>query len=409
MATRAADATIKGYYYQFDTSILKLLELEIDTESITIEGIEDIDINRAEEDTTIQCKYLSKPKFTSSIVREPITLMLNHFVNPSTPSNYNYVLYAHFENETPGNEPLIDLVKLKEILTYSENKVEKHYEVEKGISDNELNSFLLQFKLCFGIEFYRQQKKVIDKLREIFNCSEFEADTLYYNNALRIVIDKAIQRNIAQRIITRAEFISVINCKKWLFNEWFIKLRSKGEYIKLFAQNLKSTRTLEPPRAKVIFLGRNILEADNSELPLFIFIENLINKFYKINSSLRDAKPLSIILDAAKSQLLEIKRNLIDNKILFNDGYEEIKFSSEIFNEEPIINTTTNRTKILKSSYVLKLICRETFESNLSLINSPSSFLVFSKEEFPHRFQRGQFFEIKYCDNLKDVHKLLNS
>jgi len=94
MTTRAADATIKGYYYQFDTSILKLLELRANTDSITIEGIEDIDINMATDATTIQCKYLSKPRFINSAVREPITLMLDHFVNPSTPNNYNYVLYA---------------------------------------------------------------------------------------------------------------------------------------------------------------------------------------------------------------------------------------------------------------------------------------------------------------------------
>ena len=44
MTTRAADATIKGYYYQFDTSILKLLDLSTNSDTVTIEGIEDIDI-----------------------------------------------------------------------------------------------------------------------------------------------------------------------------------------------------------------------------------------------------------------------------------------------------------------------------------------------------------------------------
>jgi hypothetical protein len=41
MASRAANVTIRGYYYQFDTSILKILELTLDTDSITIEGVED--------------------------------------------------------------------------------------------------------------------------------------------------------------------------------------------------------------------------------------------------------------------------------------------------------------------------------------------------------------------------------
>ena len=408
MATREAFATIKGYYYQFDTSILKLMELQNDSDSIIVEGIEDIDINTANENTTVQCKYLSKPKFINSAVREPIILMLDHFINRNTPNNLKYNLYAHFENETPGNEPIIDLSKLKDILTYSEKKVEKHYEIEKSIADGTLNAFLLQFKFQFGFEFYTQQQKVIEKLRNEFNCSVFEADTLYYNNALRIVIDKSVLRNTTQREISKIEFINSIDSIKRLFNEWFIKLRSKKEYFKLIAQNLKSTRTLEPSRAKYIFIGKNILDADNSELPLFSFIESLIGKYYKLNSSLRDSKPLTFILDCDKSTLLNLKSALITNELMFNDGHEEIKFSTQIFNKEPIINKTANGMKILKASYFLKIVSKETFILNISHINPPSSFLIFSKENIKNRFSSGQLFDIKYCDDLKDVYKLLN-
>jgi len=408
MKTREAFATIKGYYYQFDTSILKLLELQNDSDSIIVEGIEDIDINTENENTTIQCKYLSKPRFINSAVREPIILMLDHFINPNTPNNLKYNLYAHFENETPGNEPIIDLSKLKEILTYSEKKVEKHYEVEKGISNATLDAFLLQFKFTFGLEFFAQQQIVIEKLRTKFNCTAFEADTLYYNNALRIVVDKAIQRNISQREISKTEFIQSIDCSKRLFNEWFIKLRSKKEYLRLIAQNLKSTRTLEPSRVKYIFIGKNILDADNSELPLFSFLESLIYKYYRLNSSLRDSKPLTFILDCDNSTLLSLKSELIDSELLFNDGFEEIKFSTQIFNKEPIINKSGNGTKIIKASYLLKIVSKETFIRNISQINSPSSFLIFSNENINNRFSSGQLFDIKYCDDLKDVHKLLN-
>jgi len=406
METREAFATIKGYYYQFDTTILKLLDLQNDSDSVIVEGIEDIDIQTATDETTVQCKYLSKPRFINSAVREPIILMLEHFIN--TPSHLKYNLYAHFENETPGNEPIIDLPKLKEILTYSEDRVKKHYDIEKHITDVTLNAFLLQFKFQFGFEFHTQQQKVIEKLRTKFNCSAFEADTLYYNNALRVVIDKAIQRNISQREISKTEFIHSIDCSKRLFNEWFIRLRSKKEYFRLFAQDLKSTRTLEPSRAKYILIGKNILEADNSELPLSSFIESLIGKYYRLNSSLRDSKPLTFILDCDKSTLLNLKRALIDHELLFNDGYEEIKFSSQIFNKEPIINKSVNGAKIIKASYLLKIISKDTFIQNISHINSPSSFLIFSNENINNSFSCSQLFDIKYCDDLKDVHKLLN-
>ena len=62
--------------------------MSTNSDTVTIEGIEDIDINTATDATAIQCKYLSKPKFINSAVREPIILMLQHFVNSTTPNNY---------------------------------------------------------------------------------------------------------------------------------------------------------------------------------------------------------------------------------------------------------------------------------------------------------------------------------
>ena len=227
MTSRAADATIKGYYYQFDTSILKLLELENDDDSIVIEGIEDIDIQTPNHLTAVQCKYLSEPKFINSKVRKPITLMLDHFVNPETPNTLNYVLYAHFEEEEIGEEPTIDLVRLKEILTYRENNIQKQHYVEKRISDEQLGLFLGQFQFEFGCKFEEQQTNVIKELKVKFSCSDFTADTHFYNNALRIVIDLAIKKNENERRISKVDFISSIDSRKTLFNEWYLLLRSK--------------------------------------------------------------------------------------------------------------------------------------------------------------------------------------
>lgn len=47
MHERAAIDTIKGYFYQFDYTIIKLLELENDTNTIVVEGIKYVDIKTA--------------------------------------------------------------------------------------------------------------------------------------------------------------------------------------------------------------------------------------------------------------------------------------------------------------------------------------------------------------------------
>ena len=54
MKDRNAVSTLKGYFYQFDFSILQLLSLASMTDKVTIEGIEDVDI------TTIDKFFISK-------------------------------------------------------------------------------------------------------------------------------------------------------------------------------------------------------------------------------------------------------------------------------------------------------------------------------------------------------------
>lgn len=212
--TRSAEATIKGYYYQFDTSIKHLLDLTRDDDYITVEGIEDIDIVTQHENFTVQCKYLSRPSFSNSIVREPISLMLSHFIKQSSFNTLKYILYAHFEEETGGSEKTFTVEELKDILTYKENGLTKRYHKDKSISDSHLELFLNKFKIIFGLEFSNQQDLVIDKICQVFNCGKHLADAHYYNNALRVILDKAIKSDPNHRIITRAEFHNLVECKK---------------------------------------------------------------------------------------------------------------------------------------------------------------------------------------------------
>ena len=97
MIDRTAIDTIKGYFYQFDYAIIKLLELSIETDTIIVEGIEDVDINTATEETAIQCKYYANTEYNHSVIAKPIRLMLDHYkeVINGTKKRINYKLYVH--------------------------------------------------------------------------------------------------------------------------------------------------------------------------------------------------------------------------------------------------------------------------------------------------------------------------
>ena len=76
---RDAIDTIIGYYYQFDYYILQLLNLSKDTDTVTIEGIEDVDISEDGILKAIQCKYYAKTEYNHSKIASPIRLMLKDY------------------------------------------------------------------------------------------------------------------------------------------------------------------------------------------------------------------------------------------------------------------------------------------------------------------------------------------
>lgn len=409
MLNRSADATIRGFYYQFDTTIIKLLELENDEDSIKVEGIEDIDIYTINGIETVQCKYLSAKKCTHSILRNPIILMIDHFLlNKTYP--IKYTVYAHFEDEIPDARKLIELNELKDILSYSEKvegkSIKKQYFVEKNIADTDLESFLSVFGIFYGQEFKAQQLEIINKLKTIFNCNDFEAENHFYNNALKRILDLAIKKNDNERIINKKEFIDSINCGKKLFNAWYTLYRKHDDYLSKVKKNLKDVKALLPSKCKTIIIGENILKNITHELPLISFIKNLIDKYYKVGKVTYQIQPFNLVLELESENYLELKKEMIRKGIKFNDGYEHLDFSKEFFLEKPIINKKPNN-KISKSSCDLKIISTMTLENNMDILDKYDVIILFSEKEYDYNNCDLQFIDIKYCNNLKDISKLI--
>ena len=405
MSLRAANATIKGYYYQFNLSILKILNLQNDEDFIIVEGIEDIDVNVASEKEAIQCKYLSAKKVTNSIIREPIILMIDHFLLSS--ERINYTLYAYFEEEN-NDIYSIDLKLLKEILVFKEYGKNIIYYELKSITDEMLSEFLSQFKFILGKEFNIQHNEIIKKLENKFQCTTFEADFHFYNNALRIILDKAISKPESDRKISKKDFFSKIDSRTILFNIWYQKLRTTKEYISQIRQQLASINALTPLKSKFIILDENILSHKEASYTSLAFIEDLINKYYKLGKALTDAKPLTLVLDCSLEKIKEIKILLIKNNIPFNDGYESIKFSPAFFNNKPLINVTESRSKISKSSYLIKIISKQTFIENFYELDLPKIIINFSKSEMTLNSDQYQLINVLYLESLQQAYELLS-
>lgn len=172
MADRTAIDTIRGYFYQFDYSIISLLKLSNDTESILVEGVEDIDITTASETTAIQCKYYEKTEYNHSIIAEPIRLMLNHFkeVKLGNKAKIKYKLRGYYKSGHSKLSLPLSIQNLKDnFLTYTRTekvsnvntKVKHFHHIELSLSDTDLIEFIGLLEIDINaIEFENNLRKL---------------------------------------------------------------------------------------------------------------------------------------------------------------------------------------------------------------------------------------------------------
>jgi hypothetical protein len=339
MTDRVAIDIIKGYFYQFDYSIVQILSLTNDTDTITIEGIEDIDISTATEETAIQCKYYAKTEYNHSVIAEPIRLMLNHFAEykKGNATKITYRLRGYYKS---GHHKLIvpvDLQFLKtHFLTYSrtinKNKITYEHHNDLGLSDPDLSEFLCNLIIDINaLDFESQFKDLISKLKAQYACSEFMAENFYYNNALRIIKELSIKKQAQSRTISRATFLNLINTSQILFNEWFIQRRGEKAHFSNLRKEYFTSLNVSSFERLFIFESNPSLYS-RSELKELLFV--ISKKWSKITR--REPKPFCpyvYIHNIDDRELIELKKELASEDFICIDGYD---FNGADFNPSSI-------------------------------------------------------------------------
>lgn len=394
MNTRSAEDTISGYYYQFDKSILEILSLGNDDDSIVIEGIEDIDVEDASEKTAIQCKYHAKTEYNHSKIAKPIRLLLNHFrlVKNGETDELKYFFYAHFKE---GQEKLekhlpITIGFLKEsLLTYTEKKVEHKHHEELDLSDDDLSEFIekLDIEIC-AKNLQEQRKEVFELLRQNFdNCSYIEAENYFYNNALKVIFDKATKADEAERTITKSQFLSEINKKAFLFNKWYAHLKGKKRYLEYIKRKLKSANALSASKYKFLFLGSEFLKEPDEETTFESLIQNIIEEYFQVGKAFSSkSKVWTIVLDCSKEEFAGYKEQLRQKAIRYYSNDPDLgSFDVTRFNEDPVTNTLSD-DRIDKASFQIKLILFEDFKEHQKNITNIDVAIYFSNANYEEYF-----------------------
>lgn len=389
MADRTAIDTIKGYFYQFDYAIVKLLELSEDTDTIIIEGIEDVDINTATDETAIQCKYYAKSEYNHSVIAKPIRLMLDHYkqVTIGNKARINYKLYGYFKSgQTKLTSPIDSTFLKNHFLTYEKDKVKHYHHLKLGLTDIQLDDFLSLLVIDIAaLEYSSQVSKISNLLMAQFDCKEFEAENFYYNNALHLIKEIATEGDVKKRKISKADFIKKINFKRVLFNDWFIKYKGEAKlFTELRNQYFTNLNTSPFERFFIIEVPtNNYLRSEIKEL-----IMTISKKWSKLSQ--REPQPFCPYIylhNLPNQELIDLKKELYSEGFTFIDGFD---FNGSEFNPKSICKQANN-----SNSIKLKIINK--FEHIDLIINE-----IIKTKEIYQFYQTTPFYNISYS-NIKQI------
>lgn len=348
---REATATIRGYIYQFDATILRLLELS-PNEALTIEGVEDFDVTSESNVEFSQVKYYASQKLTDAVLRDAILPMLKGFLSlPNTARlGKTYILYGHFKEAGRGSKST-DLAELQRILirtTYEEiagrrKAQSRGLQLELKASDADLAAFSACLSIRLVDDYQTHKDFVISKLSSIMRISNVEARSYTYPTALTLVSDLASTSLVSSRTITGQDFKKLIQTKTALYNEWMLREEGEAAYCRHLKQVYFSSLNIDNDERFFVLSGMKSFPTSD----LINVARWLVEKWssYSISRKPNPDRyaPYLYIPDIPPALLIEIKRSFDDDGLILLDGH---KYNGAAFDPIAIQEPQTKTRRI---------------------------------------------------------------
>ena len=327
MTNRSATATIKGYFYQFDQTIVRWLEATKHG-SITVEGVEDIDLDDGGASAFVQCKYYEGTEYNHSVIKEAVVHMLRHFHAAGCPSDqvFRYRLTGHYRSgQHKLTLPLTDEFLKEHFLTYTRDKHIYKVHEELAITDMQLAAFrgLLDIDVN-GLSYDDQQAQVLRLLvSEIPGCAAGDALSFFYPVAINVVQGLAIEADEAKRKITKDQFLKAINRKEVVFSAWLREHLGREYFARMIRRKYFYFGKTKMPKAARFFV---IDMADEYQVDQATRMLVRIGQFFSHKELQRTPAadrfcPYVLLRGVTAQQLIELKESLWSQGVTFNDGY----------------------------------------------------------------------------------------
>lgn len=378
---RSAEKSIKGYYYQFDYSIIKVLELRNDSDTICIEGVEDVDITDETHVEFHQCKCYESVEYVPSKIAPALRQMLRHYASHKE-NGYHYHFYGTFEsgqNKFPG----ISLSFFKDkICTYTEKGTHHILYDELLLNDDDLNEFINRLTVNVNAQSYsEQEKQVMNLICSCLGCRSQEA-YLYYCNALYKVKQLATQENEVDRTISKAEFISAIKTVDTQFEMWLLHKNGVAKFAKAIKKKYFNNGLNISPYDRFFIIECN---KNTSIVDLKSIILRISNKYSKLSQRAKPKFcPYFCFYGLDDDKLLELKKQLARDRIVFADGYD---FRGADFNVASVVKEPTKdhltSLRIIDSIDLLDIVLEAT-TATIEIYQFYNTQTYYNNEKYRH-------------------------
>lgn len=411
---RYAGSTILGFLFQFEKTLNELLSADNDDEClITVEGIEDLDINTIGMTNFIQCKYHeAQENYSISLIEKPIIQMLCHWCSQDHESTIKYRLYCYFPNEVK-RENFLSPEDLKHLInkntpekleTYKE-QIRKHIQ---NFGENIITEFCSKLTIEFSDSLSDLRENNIKRLIQL-DFNEETIQDVVHPNALFIIHELATKKNIEDRKISVKNFIQKLKTlDKVLLWKYAKFLNNYKQILTRKRKYLHDNLNANLRHRCFVF---DVDSFEDFENTIIIFIKEFLDKFQYKNSKLHISNeniPMFIIANNFES-FKTVYKGLRNKNISANIGFT---FDIDDWSENEFFKNAVINLKQGAIDFRIRLlyIDRNIVENRQAVLSAhtPDDLFIVNTELFKNLNLTGCNKEIIDVNNIDELKYVLN-
>ena len=328
---RNANHALLGYKYQFLKTFLEILHSD-EGSVIVCERFEDIDLDVANYELRIQCKYHgAAEKYTLGKIYKPLLEFMRSYALDEGDRKTQYRLFAHFPTENP-RVVRISEDDCKTALGSTAKDLKKLIEIinEKSI---DVKAVASQIMLEFGCDINELEKTVCQLLIDNgFSNDEIEQYVL--SNGIYLIFETSCKENEDDRKTIKNDFLTKLrSTKAILMNKWVKELYSIEKYLKSMRTALKDGISRRLCNRTIIFA--NNLCSDKGELVKLI--KDLRVKIHS-DKAKHINNQMTLVLDVDSGTFTSIVKMLFEENLEIHTGYRIDEFNADDFLASPALD-----------------------------------------------------------------------